>query len=199
MRKTLASLNLPKWGFTEGIGLNPSVNEIGRCQLVSRKKEKSKMAYTIVKNEVPSTLSTITDYFPNLEAWSVGFDREWRLLEKMQNALMGGTSSYPPYNIKQLSEDNYKIEMAVAGFSKAELRVELHNNQLSIEGSKQQSDSSSDVGYIYRGIAGRQFRQTFALADHVKVVGSELKDGILTVELVRDLPEEKKPRQIEIK
>ena len=157
------------------------------------------MAYSLVKNDRPSTFSSISDYFPNLEAWSVGFDREWRLLEEMQNALIGGTSSYPPYNIKQLSEDVYKIEMAVAGFSKSDLRVEFHNNQLTIEGSKQSNEDSSANGYIYRGIAGRQFRQTFALADHVKVLGSELKDGILTVELERDLPEEKKPRQIEIK
>lgn len=156
------------------------------------------MAYTLVKNERPNSLSSISDYFPNLEAWSVGFDREWRMLEQMQNTLMGGTSSYPPYNIKQLSEDIYKIEMAVAGFSKSELRVELHNNQLTIEGSKSASDESNSGGYIYRGIAGRQFRQTFALADHVKVIGSELKDGILTVELERDLPEEKKPRLIQI-
>ena len=156
------------------------------------------MAYTLVKNERPSALSSITDYFPNLEAWSVGFDREWRLLEEMQNALMGGTSSYPPYNIKQLSDDNYKIELAVAGFSKSELRVELHNNQLTVEGSKQTNEDSNTNGYVYRGIAGRQFRQTFALADHVKVVRSELKDGILTIELERDLPEEKKPRLIEI-
>jgi molecular chaperone IbpA len=157
------------------------------------------MAYTLVKNDRPSRFSTITDYFPNLEAWSVGFDRELSMLEQMQNAFMGGTSSYPPYNIKQISDDKYMIEMAVAGFSKSDLRVELHNNQLTIEGSKQSGDDGSGHGYIYRGIAGRQFRQTFALADHVKVIGSELRDGILTVELERDLPEEKKPRQIEIK
>jgi molecular chaperone IbpA len=111
---------------------------------------------------------------------------------------MGGTSSYPPYNIKQRSEDLYEIEMAVAGFSKAELRVELHNNQLTIEGSKQSNDEDSGDSYVYKGIAGRQFRQTFALADHVKVVSSELKDGILTISLERELPEEKKPRLIEI-
>lgn len=157
------------------------------------------MSYTLVKNDRSSAYPSIAEYFPNLEAWSVGFDREWRLLEQMQNTLMGGTSSYPPYNIKQLTEDNYKIEMAVAGFSKADLRVELHNNQLTIEGSRQNVDDSSEYGYVYRGIAGRQFRQTFALADHVKVIGSELKDGILTVELERELPEEKRPRQIEIK
>lgn len=157
------------------------------------------MAYTLVKNDRPSAFPSITEYFPNLEAWSVGFDREWRLLEQMQNTLMGGTSSYPPYNIRQRSEDIYVIEMAVAGFSRADLQVELHNNQLTIEGSKQGSDDTTEGGYVYRGIAGRQFRQTFALADHVKVIGSELKDGILTVELERELPEEKRPRQIEIR
>lgn len=157
------------------------------------------MSYTLIKNKRPETsFPSIAEYFPNLQAWSVGFDREWRLLEQMQNTLMGGTSSYPPYNIKQLSEDRYKIEMAVAGFSKSELKVDVHNNQLSIEGSKEYTDDVSEGDYVYRGIAGRQFRQTFALADHVKVNGSELRDGILSIELERDLPEEKKPRQIEI-
>ncbi len=157
------------------------------------------MNYALVKNQrTAHSFPSISEYFPNLQAWSVGFDREWRLLEQMQNNLMGGTSSYPPYNIKQLSEDRYRIEMAVAGFSKSELKVEIHNNRLSIEGSKSYQDESSESDYVYRGIAGRQFRQTFALADHVKVNSSELRDGILTIELERDLPEEKKPRIIEI-
>ncbi|KGA18724.1 heat shock protein IbpA [freshwater metagenome] len=157
------------------------------------------MDYTLVKNKRSNSFPSITQYFPNLEAWSVGFDREWRLLEEMQNTLMGGTSSYPPYNIKQLSEDSYKIEMAVAGFAKSELRVELHSNQLTVEGSKQSKDESDDFGYVYRGIAGRQFRQTFALADHVKVIESDLINGILSIKLEREVPEEKKPRLIEIK
>ncbi len=157
------------------------------------------MSYTVVKNQRPATsFPSIAEYFPNVEAWSVGFDREWRTLEQMQNSLLGGTSSYPPYNIKQLSEDRYKIEMAVAGFSKSELKVEIHNNQLSIEGAKLVNDENVDENYVYRGIASRQFRQTFALADHVKVNSSELRDGILTIELERDLPEEKKPRLIQI-
>lgn len=156
------------------------------------------MSYTLVRNNRENTFPSISNLFPNLESWSVGFDREWRLLEDMQNRLMSGTSSYPPYNIKQHSEDRYQIEMAVAGFAKSDLRIELHNNQLTIEGSKQVSDSE-ESSYVYRGIAGRQFRQVFALADHVKVLGSELRDGILTVDLERDVPEEKRPRQIEIK
>ena len=156
------------------------------------------MSYTLVKNDRRSSFPSIAEYFPNLEAWSVGFDREWRLLEQLQNNFLGGTSSYPPYNIKQRSEDRYEIEMAVAGFGKNELRVELHNNQLSIEGSKSGEEEGAESSYVYKGIAGRQFRQTFALADHVKVVGSELKDGILSISLERELPEEKKPRMIEI-
>lgn len=156
------------------------------------------MSYTLVRNNKESQFPSISNLFPNLESWSVGFDREWRLLEDMQNRLMGGTSSYPPYNIKQDSEDRYRIEMAVAGFSKSDMRIELHNNQLTIEGSKQSIGESEQSAYVYRGIAGRQFRQTFALADHVKVLGSELKDGILTIDLERDVPEEKRPRQIEI-
>ena len=158
------------------------------------------MSYSIVKNQRRSnSFPSIAEYFPNLNAWSVGFDREWRLLEQMQNTLLGGTSSYPPYNIRQLGEDHYTIEMAVAGFSKSELKVELHNNQLTIEGAKSSNEESSDDDYIYRGIAARQFRQTFALADHVRVNSSELLDGILTIELERDLPEEKRPRLIEIR
>ena len=156
------------------------------------------MSYTLVKNDRRSSFPSIAEYFPNLEAWSVGFDREWRLLEQLQNNFLGGTSSYPPYNIKQRSEDRYEIEMAVAGFGKNELRVELHNNQLSIEGSKSSEEEGAEGSYVYKGIAGRQFRQTFALADHVKVIGSELKDGILSISLERELPEEKKPRMIEI-
>jgi len=156
------------------------------------------MSYTLVKNELGNAFPSIAEYFPNVEAWSVGFDREWRLLEDMQNRFMGGTSSYPPYNIKQLAEDRYEIEVAVAGFTKSELQVELNNNQLAVEGSKNISDDMADGSYVYKGIAGRQFRQTFALADHVKVIGSELKDGILKIDLERQLPEEKKPRIIEI-
>ena len=122
-----------------------------------------------------------------------------RLLDEMSNALMGRNTSFPPYNIKQVGSDRYQIEMAVAGFSKKDLKIELHNNQLTIEGSQQTASENQGSSYLYKGIAARQFRQSFALEDHVKVIGSELKDGILNIELERDLPEEKKPRSIEIK
>jgi molecular chaperone IbpA len=159
------------------------------------------MSNQLVKNDPFSigTFPTLSNFFPNLEAWSVGFDREWSILEKMQNALMGGTTSYPPYNIKKTGEDRYEIEMAVAGFSKNELKIELHNNELTIEGAKMERQERDNADYVYRGIAGRQFRQCFALADHVKVKESELRDGILKINLELELPEEKKPRSIEIK
>ena len=96
-------------------------------------------------------------------------------------------------------EHNYEIEMAVAGFKKEEIGVELNNNQLIIEGVKEDRSESNEANYVYKGIASRHFRQSFALADHVKVNGSELKDGILKIDLERDLPEEKRPRIIEIK
>jgi molecular chaperone IbpA len=122
-----------------------------------------------------------------------------RLLDEMSSALMGRNSSFPPYNIKQINDDKYQIEMAVAGFSKKDLKIELANNQLTVEGAQSTSDESSSENYLYKGIAARQFRQSFALEDYVKVLGSELKDGVLKIELERQVPEEKKARVIEIK
>ena len=154
---------------------------------------------TLTKRDYQDTGLSLANFFPNLESWAVGFDRPMRLLDEMSNALMGRNTSFPPYNIKQVGSDRYQIEMAVAGFRKKDLKIELHNNQLTIEGSQQTASENQGSSYLYKGIAARQFRQSFALEDHVKVIGSELKDGILNIELERDLPEEKKPRSIEIK
>lgn len=154
---------------------------------------------TLTKRDYQDTGLSLANFFPNLESWAVGFDRPMRLLDEMSNALMGRNTSFPPYNIKQVGNDRYQIEMAVAGFTKKDLKIELHNNQLTIEGSQQTGSENQSGSYLYKGIAARQFRQSFALEDHVKVIGSELRDGILNIELERDLPEEKKPRSIEIK
>lgn len=154
---------------------------------------------TLTKREYPSSGISLANFFPNLESWAVGFDRPMRLLDEMSNALMGRNTSFPPYNIKQLGDDKYQIEMAVAGFSKKDLKIELANNQLTVEGSQESSTDSTESNYLYKGIAARQFRQSFALEDHVKVLGSELKDGVLKIDLERQIPEEKKPRSIEIK
>ena len=154
---------------------------------------------TLTKRDYPSTGISLANFFSNLESWAVGFDRPMRLLDEMSNALMGRNTSFPPYNIKQVGDDRYQIEMAVAGFSKKELKIELANNQLTVEGSQESSADSAEDNYLYKGIAARQFRQSFALEDHVKVLGSELKDGVLKIDLERQIPEEKKPRSIEIK
>ena len=154
---------------------------------------------TLTKRYYPAPGISLANFFPNLESWAVGFDRPMRLLDEMSNALTGRNTSFPPYNIKQINDDRYQIEMAVAGFSKGDLKIELANNQLTIEGSQQSSDESNDANYLYKGIAARQFRQSFALEDHVKVLGSELKDGVLKIELERQIPDEMKPRTIEIK
>ena len=154
---------------------------------------------TLTKRDYPSTGISLANFFPNLESWAVGFDRPMRLLDEMSNALMGRNTSFPPYNIKQVGDDRYQIEMAVAGFSKKELKIELANNQLTVEGSQESSADSAEDNYLYKGIAARQFRQSFALEDHVKVLGSELKDGVLKIDLERQIPQEKKPRSIEIK
>jgi molecular chaperone IbpA len=95
-----------------------------------------------------------------------------RLLDEMSGALMSRNSSFPPYNIKQINDDKYQIEMAVAGFSKKDPKIELANNQLTVEGAQSTSDKSSSENYLYKGIAARQFRQSFALEDHVKVLCS---------------------------
>ena len=154
---------------------------------------------TLTKREYPDTGISLANFFPNFESWAVGFDRPMRLLDEMSNALIGRNTSFPPYNIKQVNDDHYQIEMAVAGFSKKDLKIELANTQSTVEGSQSTNEESSEANYLYKGIAARQFRQSFALEDHVKVLGSELKDGVLKIELERQIPEEKKPRVIEIK
>jgi molecular chaperone IbpA len=154
---------------------------------------------SLTKRDYAGNGVSLANFFPNFESWAVGFDRPMRLLDEMSSALMGRNTSFPPYNIKQLGEDRYQIEMAVAGFSKKDLKIDLANNQLTVEGAQESSSENEAGDYLYKGIAARQFRQSFALADHVKVLGSELKDGVLKIELERQIPEEKKPRSIEIK
>ena len=157
------------------------------------------MASTLEKRDNNRSLfPSLSRFFPDLRAWSVGFDQEWDMLDELQNTLIKATPSYPPYNIKKVNGDKYEIEMAVAGFAKPDLKVEVKNNQLVIEGTKKSKEESSDVDYVYKGIASRHFRQSFALADHLKVRGSEFKDGILTVHLEGEMPAENKGQVIEI-
>lgn len=130
---------------------------------------------------------------------SIGFDHVNRLFE-LANRVDEAAASYPPYNIEKRGEDAYRITMAVAGFSEAELDVTVKENSLIVTGkaAEQPSADAEEVSYLHRGIARRAFERRFELADTVKVVGAELKDGLLHIALKREVPEAKKPRQIQI-
>jgi molecular chaperone IbpA len=134
------------------------------------------------------------DYSPYYRA-TVGFDRVFDLLDSA--AGQGNANGYPPYNIEKTSENAYKIVMAVAGFSESELGLTQKENELLVSGQSAPGDES-EKQFLYRGIAGRNFERRFQLADHVKVTGAKLANGLLTIELQREIPEEKKARAISI-
>ena len=135
------------------------------------------------------------DYSPFYRA-TVGFDRVFDLLDSV--ASQSGANGYPPYNIEKAGDNAYRIVMAVAGFAEAELNVTQKENELLVTGQTA-ADGQDEKQYLYRGIAGRNFERRFQLADHVKVSGAKLANGLLTIDLQREIPEEKKPRAIEIK
>jgi molecular chaperone IbpA len=126
---------------------------------------------------------------------SIGFDRMGSLLN---SALRSQKESvgFPPYDIESSGEDRYAITLAVAGFEESELDIQVENGVLRVRGRK--SDDSEDKTYLYRGIANRSFERKFNLADHIEVRGAELKNGLLTISLVKEVPEAMKPRSIEI-
>jgi len=121
----------------------------------------------------------------------IGFDR---MIERMRDQTPGQTN-YPPYNIAKIDDDNYAIELAVAGFGEDELDIELKDGVLYIEGTKKDDEERT---YLHKGISARGFRRSFTLSDTIVVRGAHFKDGILTVQLENVIPEEKKPRKIAI-
>ncbi|MEM1397183.1 MAG: Hsp20 family protein [Pseudomonadota bacterium] len=125
---------------------------------------------------------------------SVGFDRMFDLLENLGKVEAGG--GYPPYNIERLEEDTYRITLAVAGFSEKELDIEVHENALKVTGSR--SPAEDGRTFLHQGIAGRSFERRFQLADHVKIDSATLENGLLNIDLRREIPEAKKPRKIAI-
>ncbi len=139
---------------------------------------------------------TTFDFTPLFRS-TVGFDRLSRLLETSSLAEQG--ASYPPYNIVKISDDDYRITMAVAGFGEDDIEIVSQDNQLLVGGrmaAKESADQS--VTYLHRGIAERAFERRFQLADHIKVTGADLNNGLLTITLTREVPEEMKPRKIAI-
>ncbi|WP_159588435.1 Hsp20 family protein [Chelativorans xinjiangense] len=135
--------------------------------------------------------------FSPLYRSTVGFDRLFTMLDSL-GQLDGGQQTYPPYNIERTGEDAYRISMAVAGFSESDISVEAHRNVLTIKGEKRDEQKDEGAELLYRGIASRTFERRFQLADHVEVQGATLKDGLLHIDLVRNIPEEMKPRKIAI-
>jgi molecular chaperone IbpA len=110
----------------------------------------------------------------------------------------GSASGYPPYNIERTAENAYRISLAVAGFTDADLSIEAKENRLTIRGEKQTDDQEQTGELLYRGIAARTFERSYQLADHVDVKGASLENGLLHVDLVREIPEAMKPRAIRI-
>jgi molecular chaperone IbpA len=132
---------------------------------------------------------------PNFHRATIGFDRLFDELERsFQNS--PNSNGYPPYNIAQLNDDEYVITLAVAGFSMDNLDLEKDKNVLKIEGTAPKGDE--EVNYLHKGIAGRNFRREFTLADHVEVVNASLDNGMLNVYLKREVPEELQPKKIAI-
>lgn len=126
----------------------------------------------------------------------VGFDRMANLIDSASR--LDGAQGYPPYNIERVADDAFAIEIAVAGFAEDELDIETNENLLTVAGKKAASEEGEERQYLHRGIAERGFLRRFQLADHVIVTGASLQNGLLRVELLRELPEAKKPRKIEI-
>jgi molecular chaperone IbpA len=127
---------------------------------------------------------------------TVGFDRLFSLLDQVGG--VDAASSYPPYNIERTDENAYRVTVAVAGFTEKDLSIEVKENTLTIRGEKQVKEGEKAGDVLYQGIAGRAFERRFQLADHVEVAGASLANGLLHVDLKREIPEAMKPRQIPI-
>jgi molecular chaperone IbpA len=137
-------------------------------------------------------MTLIQNPFSRYEPFTVGFDRALRRLDSLAEVK---APSYPPYNIVQVDDDNYVVELAVAGFTEQDLSIELKEQVLTVTASVEKNDESK---YVHRGIAKRNFTRSFTLADTIEVVNANLTDGMLRIELRNLIPEHKKARQIAI-
>jgi molecular chaperone IbpA len=141
-------------------------------------------------------MRTTLDLSPLLRS-SIGFENLSRLMDLATRATEGDTA-FPPYNIEKLGEDRYSITMAVAGFAPDELDITVQENVLVVTGKAKPEAEGAERHFLHRGIAKRNFERRFQLADVIKVTGASFENGLLTIALVREVPEHKKPRKIEI-
>jgi molecular chaperone IbpA len=133
--------------------------------------------------------------FAPLYRSTVGFDRLFQLLDSV-GGVESDASTYPPYNIERTADNQYRITMAVAGFTKDEIDIQVKEQSLTVKGEKKAAEKEAQ--YLHRGIAARSFERRFQLADHVEVTGADLADGLLHIDLVRNVPERLKPRSVQI-
>jgi len=132
---------------------------------------------------------------PSIHKFAVGFDN---IFDELHRAtVQQANTNYPPYNVIKYTDDQFAIELAVAGFRDGEIDIEVENNQLTIKG-EQVADAREGIEFLHRGISARNFVRTFTLADHVEIVEAHTANGILTISLERKIPEEKKPKKIAI-
>ena len=135
----------------------------------------------------------------SLRPFSVGFDSIFEEFDRMLESTERYSSNYPPYNIHKLNDNNYKIEVALAGYSKDNIELELKNNTLTVRNKVKEKVINEDTnGVIHKGIATRQFERSFTISEDIKVKNAELKNGLLNIDLERIIPDEKKPRLIDI-
>ena len=133
----------------------------------------------------------------SLKPFSIGFNSLFDDFDRMLDS-SEFVSNYPPYNINQVKDNKYKIEVALAGFDKKDIAVEAKDNTLTIRSKREDKANKEIDGVVHRGIASRQFTRSFALGDNIKVNDAKLVNGLLTVDLEREIPEEEKPRLIEV-
>jgi len=133
----------------------------------------------------------------SLKPFSIGFNSLFDDFDRMLDS-SEFVSNYPPYNINQVKDNKYKIEVALAGFDKKDIAVEAKENTLTIRSKREDKTNEEVDGVVHRGIASRQFTRSFALGDNIKVNDAKLENGLLTVDLEREIPEEEKPRLIEV-
>lgn len=142
-------------------------------------------------------MSNLVSFTP-LMRQSIGFDRFNDLFETLLNESEARAESYPPYNIEKLDENSYLIEIALAGFSENDLDITVHDDTLKVSARMESRTEDEGREYLHRGIATRAFERTFRLADYIEVDHAQFRDGMLSIKLVRNVPEEKQPRMIPI-
>ena len=144
-------------------------------------------------------LPSFYDSFKDFDKFFVGFDDQIRQMQKLHDDLTKNIPNYPPYNIKKVDDTHYVIEMAVAGFGQQDIEIEIDGGKLVVKGNVSADTAEQEDNFLFKGIAARAFTRAFALNDQVEVKDAELFNGMLKIALERLIPEEKKPKKVEVK